>query len=375
MFLGIGIALSQNTSNLIVFSEDGNSFYLILNGVRQNEKPKTNVKVNGLNAANYTAKVIFSDTKLGKLEKKYLMVRDAEDNFSEVTYAIKEKKGKYKLRWRSAMPLQQAPVYVGAPVIYTTVPKPEISTVIITETISTTAGINEGVNMNINGGGVSTGVYIEEAVINTSSPNLNNGVNSDVYVDETIVESSSTTVNGGTVSQTTTTTKQTNGTSDNVGLTMSVGGVSMGVGINVNDVIGTSQTTTTTTTSSSTTYQTGGNVVLESQPQQFIPGYAGLVGCNGAPMSPQSFNQAKSSIKSKTFADSKMALAKQVTSTNCLTSNQAKEITELFNFESDRLDFAKSVYRSVYDLDNFYIINDAFQFESSIEELDQYIKR
>jgi hypothetical protein len=354
----LGTIYAQNTSNLIVFSEDGKPFYLILNGIRQNEESKTNVKVEGLNAANYTTKIIFSDTKLGEIQKKYLMVQDADGNFAEVTYAIKEKKGEYKLKWRSSVTLAQAPVYVGEPVIYSTIPKPEIGTVIITETVSTSTSGQEGVNINMD-------------------MNVNEGaINSGVYVEETIIESSSSSVNGGTVSQTTTTTTQAGGVSDNVGISVNVGGVNMGVGINVNDGVGVSQTTTSTiTTSSSSTYQTGGNVVIENQPQYYIPGYIGAIGCNGAPMSPENFNRAKNSIKAKSFSDSKMTLAKQITNTNCLTSQQAKEITELFNFEDDRLEFTKLSYSSIYDLDNFYIVNDAFEFESSIEELDEYIRR
>lgn len=342
---------AQNTSNLIVFSESGNSFYLILNGIRQNEEPQTNVKVEMLNAPNYTTKIIFSDTKLGEIERKYLLVQDADGNPAEVTYAITEKKGQYKLRWRSAVPLNQAPIYVGEPIIYTTVPKPEIGTVVITETTTTSLG-------TVNTGGVNVGVNINEPMVNT-----------DVYVEETYSESSSTTINGTTVSQTTTTTTQTNGNSESVGINMNVGGVSMGVGINVNDELGAQTTTTTTTTN---TYQTAGAVVVEGQPQ-YMPGYTGLIGCNGIPMSPQSFNQAKKSINEKSFSDSKMTLAKQIASTNCLTSQQAKEITQLFDFETDRLDFAKVVYGSIYDLDNFYIVNDAFEFESSINELNDYI--
>lgn len=54
-------SFAQNSSNLIVFSEDGLKFYLILNGIRQNEVPLTNVKVVDLNQPYYSAKIIFED--------------------------------------------------------------------------------------------------------------------------------------------------------------------------------------------------------------------------------------------------------------------------------------------------------------------------
>ncbi len=39
-----------------------------------------------------------------------------------------------------------------------------------------------------------------------------------------------------------------------------------------------------------------------------------------------------------------------------------------------RLDFAKYAYAYTLDLRNYYKLNDAFTFESSIDELDKYIR-
>ena len=43
--------------------------------------------------------------------------------------------------------------------------------------------------------------------------------------------------------------------------------------------------------------------------------------------------------------------------------------------ESTKLEFAKYAYKRTYDIENYYKVNDAFTFESSIEELDAYIQR
>jgi len=45
----------------------------------------------------------------------------------------------------------------------------------------------------------------------------------------------------------------------------------------------------------------------------------------------------------------------------------------LFSFEATRLDFAKFAYKYTYDISNYYKLNDAFTFESSIEELNNFI--
>ena len=56
-------------------------------------------------------------------------------------------------------------------------------------------------------------------------------------------------------------------------------------------------------------------------------------------------------------------------------AEQVKEIMLLFDFESTRLEFAKEAYSYTYDLDNYYILNDAFDFESSISELNEFITK
>jgi hypothetical protein len=58
---------------------------------------------------------------------------------------------------------------------------------------------------------------------------------------------------------------------------------------------------------------------------------------------------------------------------NCLNAAQIKEFMDAFDHESTRLEFAKYAHKKCADPQNFHTINDAFTFESSIEELDEYI--
>ena len=46
---------------------------------------------------------------------------------------------------------------------------------------------------------------------------------------------------------------------------------------------------------------------------------------------------------------------------------------QLFTFEASKLDYAKYAYDYCWEKNNYYQVNDAFEFESSIEELDAYI--
>jgi hypothetical protein len=185
-----------------------------------------------------------------------------------------------------------------------------------------------------------------------------------------------TTTTSTTVSRTSTTT--TSGTpppGDNVNINMGVNPNETGGGVNVNistSGTGTSQTTTTHTSTTTTT----GNAYNEAPPpppsRSYIPGYDGPIGCP-APMSPNDFSDFKNSVSSKSFEDSKLTISQQVLNNNCLLTSQVREVMLLFSFEETRLDFAKYAYKHTYDVGNYFKINDAFTFESSIDDLNTYI--
>jgi archaellum component FlaG (FlaF/FlaG flagellin family) len=56
MILFAVTGLSAQTSNAVLFTENGEKFTVILNGLRQNNTPETNVKITGLNAEFYKLK-------------------------------------------------------------------------------------------------------------------------------------------------------------------------------------------------------------------------------------------------------------------------------------------------------------------------------
>lgn len=282
-------------SNLTIFSEEGTPFYLILNGVRQNQNPETNIRVNGLINEYYTAKIIFNKEGMLPVEKNYLQVVDLNKTRGEVTYKIgRTNKGKIKLRYFSFTPAPQVipqPMHVRV-VKYNTTPMPEI-------------------------------VYME----------------------------------------TTTTTTTNVGAEESVGVQINMGGIGIDANININnpDAPNSSTTTTTTTSTSVTGYPATGVEVIEE------------VGCY--PMDNQMFANALYSIQSKDFSDTQLILAKQIVSSNCLTAMQTKEIARIFDFEDTKLKFAKFAYSYCYDPENYWQINDIFDFESTIEELNAYINR
>ena len=90
-------------------------------------------------------------------------------------------------------------------------------------------------------------------------------------------------------------------------------------------------------------------------------------------MSPAAFMQLKASIESKSFESSKLQIAKQALAYNNFTSAQISDLMLLFDFETTKLDFAKCAYAKVIDKQNYYVVNNSFTFESSIQELNKYI--
>lgn len=278
-------------SRLTIFSEDGDEFYVFLNGIRQNETPVVNIAVDYLANDYYNAKIVFADESIPVIEKSHLMTTDVDNKHGEVVYKIKSTKRGKKLRYFSFTPFEAI------------VPPPS----------------------NV-------------SVIHYNSAPL-----------------------GPITTTQTTTTTTTGGTGDNVniGVGVNIDG-NVGVGINVNTGNSTTTQTTTTTTTTTGNHIPEDVIVVEDS------------GCYA--MSQSDFSQALTSIKDKSFSDSKLTLAKQVTKGNCLTANQIKQIITQFDFEDTRLEYAKFAYSYCFNPENYWKVNDAFQFESTIDELNEYIE-
>ena len=105
----------------------------------------------------------------------------------------------------------------------------------------------------------------------------------------------------------------------------------------------------------------------------YLEGYDGPIGCE-QPLNKNRFRSMLATIKKQSFSSSKKRIAKQIISANCILTDDLVEIIELFDFESDKLAMAKFAFDHTYDIENYYKVNNVFDFESSIEELDQYIR-
>jgi hypothetical protein len=95
--------------------------------------------------------------------------------------------------------------------------------------------------------------------------------------------------------------------------------------------------------------------------------------CN-YPTDETAFNNALLQISNLSFDSKKLEFAKQISETNCLTTIQIKQIIKQFDFESSKLEYAKFAYKYCFDPNVYFMLNDAFDFSSSVTELNNYIK-
>lgn len=300
LFAWSATVVGQPISDLVVYTTEPDPFYLVLNGVKQNNEPMTNVRVTDLNQPVYDARVIFESDKV-QIDKKIYFAEPG----MEYVYKVKEKRnGDLTLRIQSLTALNLAPPPPAGQnvIVYHATPTPVAATQTVTTT--TTSRVTQSTTAT-NGVNMSVGVPGFNMNVNVNDPMLG-GASSNVTVTETVT------------------------TTSNVPATPPV-------------------------------------------PDHYVmPGYSGPIGCPW-PMDNGQFANAQRSITAKNFEDSKLTIAKQITGSNCLTADQVRRVMNEFDFESSKLEYAKFAYNKTYDIGNYFMLNEAFDFESSIDELNQYI--
>ncbi len=322
-------AMGQGKANLIVFSDSGDPFYLLINGAMQNARPETNVKVNSIDEGAYSVKVMFENTSLKHISKNAMIEPNKQYTFKVTT----NRKGEKVMRFFGEVAMGDATNSGATEYDYS-----KVSVDKETASSSSTAKVNQsGTSNGNNGSAVTTTTTVTETTTSNGSGN------------------------------------------ESVSVDMNMGGINMGVNINVSDDgsgnVNSSSTTTTTsssttTVSSSTSTSGGGYESTEGTSTGSGTTSYGNSGCIYPNADMASVNKA---LDAEDFEDDKLALAKRVVAKKCLSSADIKSICLKFDFEDNRLDFAKYAYDHSYDPDNYYIIDEVFDFSDSKEELSTYI--
>jgi hypothetical protein len=90
-------------------------------------------------------------------------------------------------------------------------------------------------------------------------------------------------------------------------------------------------------------------------------------------MNDADFTNAVNSINNQNTEDSRLAVAEEVADANYFTSAQVKQILGLFYTDGGKLAFAEYAYDHVADQNNYYIVNDAFSSEKTVQTLSKYL--
>jgi hypothetical protein len=394
-FLFFFAAFSQ--SNFTVFNNNGQAFYVILNGIKQNSLPQTNVYVSGLKNGAYSTKLIFADGKTADIDKNFFI-----DAPSDITTRIIFKKGKGKLQLLSIEPthgaLQQTgivyyrqdnyAVYSDAPVssqvVQQTIPVQSNQTVQQVSgnhqqnTSNTSGQVNGNVNVNMNLGvnaGITTNTSTSTITTTNSNQstseniNLNVGMNVNGGGITTQTQTENINMNGGMNVNGINTTTQNGATNVNVGVTTS--GVSTAVQPpNGNVNISVNGTGTNTSYDNSQNYGNNSNQV--NQQTATNSNSTSSVICSKTFTDLQDYLV---DLKSITFEEDKVETIKKDFAATCLMANQAVEIVKTLTFEANRFEIATYLYDRMFDKNNGRLLTPLFTFEATKNDYRDHMRK
>lgn len=95
----------------------------------------------------------------------------------------------------------------------------------------------------------------------------------------------------------------------------------------------------------------------------------------GNVMNSTMFNSFLQVVRKTNFDSDKVSVIKQQLRNTMVNSEQIKILIETLNYDKDRLDVAKYAYSRCADPNNYFVIYPSFQFQSSAQELRDYISR
>ena len=115
---------------------------------------------------------------------------------------------------------------------------------------------------------------------------------------------------------------------------------------------------------------------------QYNPGPLIKVGRHAHPAPPQEppgmnskdYEDAVKIISKENFDDKRLAAAQRIIEVNPMNADQIAGVCRLFNFEANKLEFAKFAYRYCVDPNRYFVLDEVFTFESSKEELHEFIR-
>jgi hypothetical protein len=389
-FLFVSITIfAQRTGDATFYSNTGKKFYVVLNGIRQNTEAQTNVNITGLSEPYYSCRIIAED-KSFNFDKNIIVKTD-----SIVTYRIIEKKGKYKMRFYSEASLGTAPVPADrVDVVYHDTDTPQNST-----SVSNNGGSSSAVSTNTAGSGTNvngstnTSTNVSTSTTTTSTSTNQGGNAENISIDINLTENGM----GANINIQGTGTSKGDGSGGGTGGGSGNGtGPGNGLGMSNNGTTSTSTETTTTTTSTTTTMNgttthseesttvttSSDNGFSTSSEETTNAGSEGNIytddqmtmtmgtGCGTSEQDIQNFT---TQIDSEDFSEGKLEFALKVAKEKCMTVEQIRAISNLFDFSDDKMTFIKACYTNCMNQGDYMELTNVFDFSTDQEELKKFI--
>jgi len=94
--------------------------------------------------------------------------------------------------------------------------------------------------------------------------------------------------------------------------------------------------------------------------------------CTSA-MGMNNFKSAKQTVAKANYEESKLAAAKAIMTSDCLSTEQVMQICKLFGFEQTKLDFAKFAYSKTTDRGNYSKVVSILTIAASKKSLTDFI--
>lgn len=113
-------------------------------------------------------------------------------------------------------------------------------------------------------------------------------------------------------------------------------------------------------------------ITFPALPYPNLNQYGGTAGCR-APINENQFMEYVYQIQSQPDLSQKLALAINITKSNCMSTAQIMKISTLFDDESFRLSYLQAVWPNVFDRDNFYHAMYVFNSESLKSSFIQFL--
>ncbi len=95
---------------------------------------------------------------------------------------------------------------------------------------------------------------------------------------------------------------------------------------------------------------------------------------NKTAMSDAELQTLLTTMKGVSFEEKMIDVAKSATKNRWVTTQQVRQMLDLFSFEKNKLDLAKYLYDFSSDKNNYYTLVSAFNFSANQKELTDYIK-